>query len=135
MQTAPHRTAHHSWTLRGTGSTRIAMPSAVEGDAPVLQSNEVEYLSTRHDDGINYVEGARLPQTRFFFCIELPEFFLIETVEPLDLQGCPVIQHDVEYDVRKQVQGEQGGDKLLGPLLARDQLTEDGQYLLQIGRI
>src|SRR5581483_12474128 len=64
-----------------------------------------------------------------------PEFFLIETVEPLDLQGCPVIQHDVEYDGRKQVQGEQGGDKLLGPLLARDQLTEDGQYLLQIGRI
>src|SRR5689334_17319720 len=88
----------------GAASPCIAMPRSTERNALVLQSNEVEYLPTGQHDGIDQVEVPGLPQTGDVFRSELPEFFFIKTVKPLDLQGCAVIQHDVEHDGRKQVQ-------------------------------
>src|SRR5258708_1255345 len=85
-------------------STRVTMQRTTEGNSPVFQSNEIEYLSTGDQCGINQVEATGLPQSRDLLRRQLPEFLLIETVESLDLQGCSIIQHDVEEDWSQQIQ-------------------------------
>src|ERR1700733_8082640 len=113
----------------------VTMPRTTEGNALVFHSNEFEYLSSGDQYGVDQVEVAGLPQTRDCPCIELPEFFLIETVKPLDLQWCSIIQNDVEHDLIKQIQRQQARNELLGRLFSCDQFTQDGQYSLEIGRI
>src|SRR6185437_5781272 len=80
-------------------------------------------------------EVANLPESRDRSVIELPELFLVEAVESCELQRCSIIQGDVEQDRRQEVQGEQGGNELLGGRLSRDELLQDAQNPLQIGRI
>ena len=98
----------------------VTMPRTTEGNALVFHSNEFEYLSTGDQYGVDELEVAGLPQTRDFPCIELPEFFLIETVKPLDLQWCAIIQHDIEHDGRKQIQRQQARNKFLSGLFSCD---------------
>src|SRR3954466_14199243 len=106
MRTATPGVSHHSSAAFDTLSTRVAVPRTTERNALILQSNEVEYLSAGNQHGIDQVEVPALPQACDLARIELPQFFLIESVKPLDLQGCSVIQHDVEQDGRQQIQGQ-----------------------------
>src|SRR4030081_1418781 len=94
-------------------STRVTMPRTTKGDSLVFESNEFEYLSTGDQYGINQVEGTGLPQPGDFRCTELPEFFLINTVKPRDLQRRSIVQHDVEHDGSQQIQRQYGRNKLL----------------------
>src|SRR5262245_24450749 len=107
------RTSALSLNANSTLSTRAAVPCTTQGDALVLQPNELEYLSAGDHYGVNQIKGAGVPQPGDFRFTELPEFLLIDTVQPCDLQGRFIIQHDIEHDRRQQIQGQQRGNELL----------------------
>src|SRR5712672_3888390 len=95
----------------------LTVPRTTEGNALVFQPNELEYLPAGDRYGVNQVEVTGLPQACDCSCIELPEFLLVETVKPLDLQWCSIVQDDVEHDWRKQIQRQQRRNELLSRLL------------------
>src|SRR5258708_7660394 len=115
-------------SLNANSSTLLtvtAVPRATQGNALGFQSNAIEYLSTGNQYGINQVKEAGLAQSGDFPFVQLPEFILIKTVEPLDLQRCSVIQHDVEHDGSKQIQRQRGRNELLSRRSACDQFSQD----------
>src|SRR3569833_4177229 len=97
-----------------TVSTRVAMPCSAEGGALISHADELEELPAAEQDRVDQVEVAGFPEPRDFALIELPEFLLIEAVEPGQRQRCSVIQANIEQDRREKLQRDQCGNELLG---------------------
>src|SRR5688572_16144706 len=114
MRTESCRAARYPSLVSTSWLAGVPLPGATEGTALVLESNELEDLSTGDHYRIEQVQVPRLPQARDLCRLELPEFFLVDTVQPLYLQRHAVIQHDVEHYRSKQIQGEHGCDELFG---------------------
>src|SRR6185503_4770669 len=91
---------------------RVAVPGTTERSALIPEANELEYLTAGDQQTVDQVEVTSLPQLRDFPLPELPESVLVNAIKPLELQRFLLIQHDVQPDGGKQVQGERGRDEL-----------------------
>src|SRR5262245_66307486 len=111
--------------------TPSSLPRSTRGEPLILESDQIEYLPTRDQHRIEQIDlrSVYLPE------IELPEALFVETVESLHVQRRAIFQHDVEQQRRKQLLREQHRNELVRRGLARDQLAQHGQYLLEIGRV
>src|SRR3954468_13093343 len=122
-----------AWSLKA--NSVMTVPGPTQCAAPVFQPDEIENLPTSQQHRINQIETSAAPQIGERGRGELPEPFLIEAVQALDFQRRAVIQHDIEQYGREQIQGQQVGNKLLGRRASRQQLSQHGQDILQVGGV
>src|SRR3569833_2238168 len=110
------------------------MPCSAEGGALLSHADELEVLPAAEQYRVDQGEVAGFPEPRDFALIELPEFLLIEAVEPGQRERSSVIQANIEQDRREKLQRDQCGNELLGRCPARHKLVQDGQYTFQVCR-